>query len=137
MSHGLGAMQQLLIETMHGLLAEQRARDLDEDCDIYIERPGAEVGYFERNVVLVHDLYRHAFRRCRKAGDAGDYSTHQASAGRALRRLVAQGILLRVWPSTVYTYEPCPCCGHQGRHPRGAHAFKKTIAVILAEERRY
>jgi hypothetical protein len=128
-------MQQLLIETMQDLLAEQRAREFNERSDIYIEHPGAEVGYFEHNVVLVHALYRHTFRRRRKAGDVGHDSTHQASAGRALSRLVAQGAVIRVWPSTVYAEVPCPCCGRKGSHPRGAHAFKKTVAVILAEDR--
>ena len=129
MSHGYGSMQQLLLTTVRQIVAEQV--DAPPSDTMYLLHPEASLIYPARLVVPTALLWQRTLAARREAGaDVSAYS-HLSSATRALRHLVKAGALLRVWPSTQHTSLRCPCCGRRGEHPRGRHAFKETLAVML------
>ena len=97
------------------------------------DRPAAYTGTCLCRVVRRDELLGRVLYVRRQAGETVIEAVHQASAGRALLRLVRAGHLCQVWSALPYTHVRCPDCGRQGYHLLHPRHCARTEAVTLPE----
>ena len=115
MSHGLGSMQRLLLQTVTTMLAEPtmglfrqpRAACDHQQAPWYLTGPDAYTGTCLCRVVRRDELLGRVLYVRRQAGETVTEAVHQASAGRRRLRLVRAGHLCQGWSALPYSHVRC------------------------------
>ena len=98
MSHGFGVMQRLILATVTTMLESTREPCRHTATTVYVSTQAAARGVCGCHVVSRWALLA-ALRLDRvQRGEAFSFTVQDASARRALRRLLQAGALCRVWP---------------------------------------